>query len=236
MKKLSRRQLRQLINEEAHAVVSKDAIQKAIIDTLNAEGGAAGLAPLVKAVKALANDDLELPEDLKDADDAKYEEIIVSTPNVKKHAMTDYIEMTGLSESNIRRIIRDVLNEGKDEDVPAHFGSGKDITVFGYKTKHFEICLSATNLFNELKDRLNKSKLDGVEKLIKKAAKISDQIFGLEKRVVKRGTATKAECDRSRELFAELKDCLRHVLGSDTNKKLSYMPMHIREITKRKEK
>ena len=98
--------------------------------------------------------------------------------------------------------------------------------------------MSATNLFNDLKKQLNTKgvDLDGIEKMVKKAARISDQIFGLEKRVVKRGTATKQECDRARELNVQLKDCLKHVLGGDTNKKLSYMPMHIREITKRKEK
>ena len=114
-----------------------------------------------------------------------------------------------------------------------------------YMTAKEEDILTSANLIKKglVIDRLLSSlvvtkgvNLDGVEKMVKKAARISDQIFGLEKRVVKRGAATKKECDKGRELNAELKDCLKHVLGSETNSRLGYMPMHIREITKRKEK
>ena len=129
-----------------------------------------------------------------------------------------------------------ILHEAKKMDVPAHFGGGKNITVFGYKTKHYDICLSAVNLFEDLKEKLKGVNLEGVEKSIVRAAKLSDQIFGIEKRVVKRGSSTSEECDKSRALNNELKDVLKGVLGNAAREKLGYMTMHVREITKRKDK
>ena len=142
-----------------------------------------------------------------------------------------------LSEQQIRRLVQEiVIKEAKQKDLPAHFGGGKNITVFGYKTKHFDICLSAVNLFEDLKKKLKGVNLDGIKDMVAKAAKLSDQIFGLEKRVVKRDSATKKECDKARELNDQLMMCLKKILGKDTGKKTGYMKMHIREITKRKEK
>jgi len=129
-----------------------------------------------------------------------------------------------------------ILQEAKKMDVPAHFGGGRNINVFGYKTKHFDICLSAVNLFEDLKGKLKGVNFAGVEKSIVKAAKLSDQIFGIEKRVVKRGSSTSEECDKSRALNNELKDVLKGVLGNAAREKLGYMTMHVREITKRKDK
>ena len=138
-----------------------------------------------------------------------------------------------ITRKQLRNII---LQEAKKLDVPSHFGGGKNISVFGYKTKHFDICLSAVNMFEELKEKLKGVDLEGVEKSITKAAKLSDQIFGIEKRVVKRGSSTTEECDKSRLLNNELKDLLKGVLGNSAREKLGYMTMHIREITKRKAK
>ena len=129
-----------------------------------------------------------------------------------------------------------ILQVAKKLDVPSHFGGGKNISIYRYKPKHVDICLSAVNLFEDLKKKLKGVKLAGVEKTITKAARLSDQIFGIEKRVVKRGSSTAKECDRARELNTELKDVLKGVLGSTARDKLGYMTMHIREITKRKTK
>ena len=137
---------------------------------------------------------------------------------------------------NLRQLRRIILEEAEKAKLPAHFGGGKNINVFGYKTKHFEICASAVMLFEELKEELKGVKLEGVKDMVVKAAKLSDQIFGLEKRVVKRGSATKQECDRARELNDQLKVCMKKILGAKSTKKLGYMSMHIREITKRKQK
>ena len=138
-----------------------------------------------------------------------------------------------ITRKQLREII---LQEAKKIDVPAHFGGGSNLTVFGYKTKNFDICLSAVKLFEDLKKRLKGTKLEGVEKSVAKAARLSDQIFGIEKRVVKRGASTQEECDRAAELNRDLKSIVKSVLGASANDKLGYMKMHMREITKRKEK
>ena len=37
------------------------------------------------------------------------------------------------------------------EDAPKHFGGGENIDIFGYQTKHFDICKSAVTLYEKLK-------------------------------------------------------------------------------------
>jgi len=137
-----------------------------------------------------------------------------------------------------RSLLRQILAEEveKAKKLPSHFGSGKNITVFGYRTKHFDICLSAEVLFKDIKDELKGVNLDGVKKMVAKAAQLSDKIFGIEKRVVNRGSATKEECNQSEELNDQLKACMKKILGDKTTKKIGYMSMHLREIRKRKDK
>lgn len=76
----------------------KDA-EEAIIDTLEKEGGAAGLEPLEKAIE-----DIELP------DDFDIEDFLEKMEDVEQHKKGDYIEMTGLEEV-IRHQLESVLNE-----------------------------------------------------------------------------------------------------------------------------
>ena len=84
--------------------------------------------------------------------------------------------------------LKDLLKEQDDfkvdkkpeNQIPSHFGSGKEITVKGYETKHFDICASAVSLFTKL------DKVDNEEatKYIVEAAKGIDHIFEMEKAVV----------------------------------------------------
>ena len=37
-------------------------------------------------------------------------------------------------------------------DAPEHFGGGENIDIFGYQTKHFDICRSAVTLYENLKE------------------------------------------------------------------------------------
>ena len=83
--------------------------------------------------------------------------------------------------------LKDLLYEQEvdkkpEHKIPSHFGSGKEITVKGYKTNHFDICASAVELFGKL------DKVDNEEatKLIVEAAKDMDMVFQLEKAVVRK--------------------------------------------------
>ena len=50
--------------------------------------------------------------------------------------------------------LKDLLFEQEQypADAPDHFGGGENIDIFGYKTKHFDICRSAVTLYNKLKE------------------------------------------------------------------------------------
>ena len=63
-------------------------------------------------------------------------------------------------------------------DAPEHFGGGENLDVFGYQTKHFDICKSATTLYEKLIQ--NEDDKD----LIVKTAKDMDHLFEMEKQVV----------------------------------------------------
>ena len=64
------------------------------------------------------------------------------------------------------------------EDAPEHFGGGKNIDIFGYQTKHFDICKSATTLYEKLIQN------EEAKDLIVKTAKDFDHLFEMEKQVV----------------------------------------------------
>jgi hypothetical protein len=66
--------------------------EEAILDTLDAEGGAAGLDPLEDAVK-----DMDLP------DDFDIEQFLEEMEDVIQHEAGDYIEKTGLEEAKKKR-------------------------------------------------------------------------------------------------------------------------------------
>ena len=63
-------------------------------------------------------------------------------------------------------------------DAPEHFGSGENIDIFGFRTKHFDICGSAVSLYNKLKE------YDEHKDLIIESAKEMDHLFEMEKQVV----------------------------------------------------
>ena len=39
-----------------------------------------------------------------------------------------------------------IFEEEYPADAPDHFGGGENIDIFGYQTKHFDICKSAVTL------------------------------------------------------------------------------------------
>ena len=63
-------------------------------------------------------------------------------------------------------------------DAPEHFGGGENLDVFGYQTKHFDICKSATTLYEKLIQN------EDAKDLIVQTAKDFDHLFEMEKQVV----------------------------------------------------
>ena len=76
--------------------------------------------------------------------------------------------------------LRDLLFEDNHypPDAPDHFGGGENLNVFGYQTKHFDICKSATTLYEKLIQN------EEAKELIIQTAKDFDHLFEMEKQVV----------------------------------------------------
>ena len=79
-------------NESIDLLEGTQDAEEAILDTLDAEGGAAGLDPLEDAVK-----DMDLP------DDFDIEQFLEEMEDVIQHEAGDYIEKTGLEEAKKKR-------------------------------------------------------------------------------------------------------------------------------------
>jgi len=135
-----------------------------------------------------------------------------------------------ITKRQLRRIILEQLVI--DKTVPDHFGDGENIGVYDYDTKNFDVCATAVKLFD---DDLADAKFPGTQQLIATAAKIADKVFGIEKRVVKKGFSTFEECEEARELHEEFKELIKDVLVSDFSDDIAFMKMHVKEITKREE-
>ena len=80
-------------------------------------------------------------------------------------------------------------------DAPKHFGSGENIDIFGFQTKHFDICGSAVSLYNKLKE------YDEHKDLIVESAKEMDHLFEMEKQVVMDEPVDHDPIDHSVELI-----------------------------------
>ena len=81
------------------------------------------------------------------------------------------IKLTDLVSKDSRFIV-------KEQKVPDHFDGGENIDIFGYKTKHFDICRSAVDLYEKLREN------EEAKDLIVQSAKDMDHLFEMEKQVV----------------------------------------------------
>ena len=81
------------------------------------------------------------------------------------------IKLTDLVDKDSRFLI-------KEQKVPDHFDGGENIDIFGYKTKHFDICRSAVDLYEKLREN------EEAKDLIVQSAKDMDHLFEMEKQVV----------------------------------------------------
>jgi hypothetical protein len=116
--KITRKQLRQIIQEEVGLAPDAMArVKSAIIRVLKDEGGAAGLDPIVQAVEGAAGEDVNI-------DVAKFIADEMSD-RVSQHSDGDYVEKTGISENTaqkkitkkqLRQIVKETLLLEKNEN------------------------------------------------------------------------------------------------------------------------
>ena len=116
-------------------------IEKKIIQILKKEGGAAGLAPLKKAV-----DKMDQPKDFN------LEKTLKKMYKVEKHKDSDYILMPineKDDEAAMKKSALGMAMYGKKAKMNEQDGQ---VNVFGYQTKHYDICPGAQGLHNKITD------------------------------------------------------------------------------------
>ena len=135
--------------------------------------------------------------------------------------------------------LKDLLYEQEvdkkpEHKIPSHFGSGKEITVKGYKTNHFDICASAVELFGKL------DKVDNEEatKLIVEAAKDMDMIFQLEKAVVRKEAVSIDPIKKGIQLTNSISykiGAVGKIIGEDLLEGTLFIPDHVMVMVERKD-
>jgi hypothetical protein len=121
----------------------------------------------------------------------------------------------------------------KGGKVPAHFGSGKNIEVFGYQTENFDICATAVKEFEAAVEIMQNGKENQKESLAR-CAKHIDSLFGIEKAVVEDGVADDANFY---EAYSDSMSASIYNYRAELFVNLfSFVPQHLKEIAIRMEK
>ena len=117
-----------------------------------------------------------------------------------------------------------------EQDEPDHFGGGENINIFGFETKHFDICKSAVILYEKLKEN------EEAKELIVSSAKELDHLFEMEKQVVKGEKVDHDPVNHAVEICNIVSFKLGHVAGlikDDFERDTSFIKLHVMEIIKR---
>ena len=117
-----------------------------------------------------------------------------------------------------------------EQDEPDHFGGGENIDIFGFETKHFDICKSAVILYEKLKEN------EEAKELIVSSAKELDHLFEMEKQVVKGEEVDHDPVEHSIELTNIISFQLGRVaeiINDDFERDTNFIKLHVMEIIKR---
>ena len=112
---------------------------------------------------------------------------------------------------------------------PAHFDSGKNLDVFGYMTKHFDICGSATELYKYLADAIGPS----AQQQIMKSAEVMDKLFEIEKQVVRDGTTEPDQGSEAAAIIIQIGFMMGQIsmkINEDLMPKIGFLVDHMEVI------
>ena len=137
-----------------------------------------------------------------------------------------------LSENNVwdRKFGEPLPTLKLEQDEPDHFGGGENIDIFGFETKHFDICKSAVILYEKLKEN------EEAKELIVSSAKELDHLFEMEKQVVKGEKVDHDPVEHSVELTNITSFQLGRVaeiINDDFERDTNFIKLHVMEIIKR---
>jgi hypothetical protein len=149
-------------------------------------------------------------------------------------------EWNNLSKNEKDEIISDLQKDwnrntsfAQGGEVPAHFGSGRNIDVFGYQTQHFDICGAAVKEFEAAVEIMQNAKESEKESLAR-CAKYVDGLFGIEKLVVENSSADDANFY---EAVSDIMSASIYNYRAEMSINLfSFVPQHLKEIAVRMEK
>jgi len=117
-----------------------------------------------------------------------------------------------------------------EQEEPEHFGGGRNIDIFGFETKHFDICKSAVMLYEKLKER------EEAKELIVSSAKELDHLFEMEKQVVSGKKVDHDPVEHGIEITNIVSFQLGRVaeiIGDDFERDTNFIKMHVMEIVNR---
>ena len=89
-----------------------------------------------------------------------------------------------------------------NEDSAEGDEKGEQITAFGYDTKNFDICPGAVKAFSEVKEKVEEDS-DAAEHALS-ALRKTDDLFQIEKNVIKSKSVTSKEIDNATGLYEEI--------------------------------
>ena len=142
------------------------------------------------------------------------------------------INIKGTKMSLIK--LKDLLREQEDKNKPSHFGGGENIDIFGYQTKHYDICRSAVILYNKLKEADSN---ETAKNLIISSAKELDHLFEMEKQVVQGEEVDHNPIEHGIELVNIISFQLGRVaeiINDDFERDTNFLKLHLMEIINRK--
>ena len=107
--------------------------------------------------------------------------------------------------------------------------SQEQMDVFGYKTKNFDICPGAQDLFTHITSMPMDEDTKG---MVRSAAQIADNVFEIEREVLIRGYSTEEELAMAKILVDDFKDLMKEIDALvGMNHDVSFMDGHIELIT-----
>ena len=120
------------------------------------------------------------------------------------------------------------------EDAPKHFGGGENIDIFGYQTKHFDICRSAVTLYEKLIQN------EEAKDLVVESAKDMDHLFEMEKQVVAQEPLDHDPIDHAIELCNTISFKLGRIAEitnhGDEEEDTHFIQLHVNVIIDRAQK
>ena len=183
--------------------------------------------------------ELKISENLQDDAEVNFV-ALVDAPAIKKDFIAfkdEFIDPKKGEKKDeyISRCIEYQINEGKESEQAAAICYSTwenkfngELNIYGYTPKHFDVCVMAVEMFEHLVEMQVGIEDQG---MIRSAAQIADNVFGIEKNVINQNSATIEDYKQALILVDDFKDLMHEIdeLVGMTHD-VSYMDGHLEKI------